>query len=61
LWFIKKTKPVFKQADAHAGGWISAMDNIKQTNVFATGACDKKLKIWGIEGELKGINVIKEI
>lgn len=48
LWNTRKTKPIFKCADAHSQGWISAMDNIKQSNVLATGGIDKTVKIWGI-------------
>jgi len=54
---------VFKLALAHQKGWISAMDNIKQTNVFATAGIDHVVKIWGIDsdpkGEPKGINLLK--
>jgi hypothetical protein len=35
------------------------MDNLKQTNVFATGGIDRIVKIWGIEGDLKGIRLLK--
>ncbi|CAM5999699.1 unnamed protein product [Sphagnum balticum] len=37
------------------------MDNLKQTNVFATAGIDHRVKLWSIEGELKGINLMKEI
>jgi WD40 repeat protein len=50
LWHTKKSKPVFKFPHAHQKGWISALDNLKQTNVFATGGIDHVVKIWGIEG-----------
>jgi WD40 repeat protein len=61
LWHVKKTKPVFKTAVAHSKGWISALDNIKQSNVFATAGIDHVVKIWGIEGDAKGMNLLKEI
>lgn len=61
IWITKKTKPVFKCQVAHAKGWISAMDNIKQSNVFATGGIDHTVKIWGIEGDHSAINVLQEV
>lgn len=48
-------------ANAHPKGWISAMDNIKQTNVLATAGIDRTVKIWGIEGEAKGLKLMREI
>jgi WD40 repeat protein len=48
LWNTKKTKPVFKFAHAHQKGWISALDNIKQSNIFATAGIDHVVKVWGI-------------
>ena len=61
LWNTKKMKPVFKFAEAHSQGWISAMDNIKQSNVFATAGIDKSVKLWGIEGDNTGLKVLKEL
>lgn len=61
LWFIKKTKPVFKLAGAHEKGWIGALDTIKQSNVFASGGIDGVIKLWGIEGDLKGLTCLKTI
>jgi WD40 repeat protein len=49
LWNTKKIKPVFKYPLAHQKGWISALDNLKQTNIFATAGIDHVIKIWGIE------------
>ncbi len=48
LWHAKKSKPVFKLQRAHLKGWISALDTIKQSNIFATGGIDRVVKIWGI-------------
>ena len=48
LWSTKKTKPAFKVAQAHPSGWISALDNIKQSNIFATAGIDKTVKLWNI-------------
>ena len=61
LWNIRKTKPVFKCQLAHAKGWISALDNIKQSNIFATGGVDNTVKIWGVEGDNRGVNVLQEV
>jgi WD40 repeat protein len=61
LWHHKKTKPVFKFNDAHPLGWISALDNIKQTNVFATAGIDRVVKIWGIEGDHSGMKLLREV
>jgi hypothetical protein len=52
---------VFKFARAHSKGWISALDNLKQTNVFATAGIDHVVKVWGIQGEAKGVNLLKEL
>jgi WD40 repeat protein len=59
LWNAKKTKPVFKFAHAHQKGWISALDNIKQSNIFATAGIDHVVKVWGIQGEAKGVNLLQ--
>jgi WD40 repeat protein len=48
LWYIKRNKPIFKNAEAHYG-WISALDSLKQSNIFASGGTDQTIKIWGIE------------
>lgn len=48
LWYIKRNKPIFKNAAAHEG-WICALDTVKQSNIFASGGTDKIIKIWGIE------------
>lgn len=61
LWHTKKSKPVFKLSGAHKKGWISALDNLKQTNIFATAGIDHVVKVWGIEGDNKGINLLKEV
>ncbi len=61
LWHNKKTKPVFKMPNAHAKGWVSALDNIKQTNIFASGGIDHVVKIWGIEGEGNQLSLLKEV
>ena len=61
LWHTRKIKPVFKLPAAHPKGWISAMDNLKQTNILATAGIDRTVKLWGIEGESKGLNLLKEI
>ncbi len=61
LWSHKKTKPVFKFNDAHPGGWISALDNIKQSNIFATAGIDHVVKLWGIEGESSGLTLLREV
>jgi len=45
--------------NAHSKGWISAMDNIKQTNVLATAGIDRTVKIWGIEGDSKGLKLLR--
>lgn len=61
LWNIRKTKPVFKCQDAHGKGWIAAMDNIKQSNIFATAGIDHSVKIWGIEEDNRGIELLQEL
>ena len=61
LWNIRKTKPVFKYQLAHSKGWISALDNIKQSNVFATGGIDSTVKIWAVDGDNKGMQVLQEL
>lgn len=47
-------------ANAH-NSWIGALDSVRQTNVFASGDCDKSIKIWAIGPELKNFNLIHEI
>lgn len=60
LWHTRRSKPVFKNIEAH-DGWICALDTLKQTNVFASGGTDNVIKIWGIEGDMKGMNKLREI
>ena len=55
LWNTKKTKAVFKAPQAHPSGWISALDNIKQSNILATAGIDHCLKIWAIENDHLGL------
>lgn len=47
LWSTKRKKPVHKFVKAH-DGWIGGLGVIPQSNYFATGAIDKKVKIWKI-------------
>jgi WD40 repeat protein len=61
LWHAKKSKPVFKLPRAHLKGWISALDTIKQSNIFATGGIDRVVKIWGIEGDNAGLKCLHQI
>jgi ribosomal RNA-processing protein 9 len=61
LWSTKKTKPTFKLPNAHPKGWISAMDNIKQSNLLATAGIDRTVKVWAIEGDHSGLKLLKEI
>ena len=61
LWNIRRTKPVFKYQLAHPKGWISALDNIKQSNIFATAGIDNTVKIWAIEGDNKGVENLQEL
>ena len=49
LWSLKRKKPLDKFRGAH-DSWIVSMDSLKQTNILATGGCDKRLKLWGIAG-----------
>lgn len=58
LWHTRRSKAVFKNADAHEG-WICALDTLKQSNIMASGGTDKTVKIWGIENEMKGMTKIK--
>ena len=60
MWHTRRTKPVFKCADAHSKGWISALDSIKQSNIFASGGVDRVVKLWAIEGECSGIRCLQE-
>lgn len=56
---------MFKLPGAHKSGWISAMDNIKQSNIFATAGIDHAVKLWAIEsdakGDPKGIHPLREV
>ena len=61
LWSQKRKKPLFKLSKAHENGWICALDNIKQSNIFATGAIDRMIKIWAIGENSKSIRQVKEI
>lgn len=58
IWNTKKTKAVFKSPEAHPLGWISAMDNIKQSNILATAGIDHTVKIWAIEGDHAGLKEV---
>ena len=61
LWHAKKSKPVFKLQRAHLKGWISALDTIKQSNIFATAGIGRVVKIWGIEGDNAGLKCLREV
>lgn len=37
------------------------MDNIKQSNIFATAGIDHSVKIWGIEEDNRGIELLQEL
>lgn len=47
--------------DAHPKGWISALDNIKQTNILASAGIDRVVKIWSVEGEGNALSLLKEV
>jgi WD40 repeat protein len=58
LWHAKRSKPVFKNQEAHSG-WICALDSLKQSNIFASGGTDSTIKIWGIDAEMKGMTKLR--
>lgn len=60
LWHTRRSKAVFKNVEAH-DGWICALDTLKQTNVLASGGTDNLIKIWGIDGDMKGMTKLREI
>ena len=37
------------------------MDTLKQTNILATGGIDRSVRIWGVEGEGRGLNLLREV
>lgn len=46
---------------AHPKGWISALDNIKQTNIVASAGIDRVVKIWGVEGAGNELSLLKQV
>lgn len=60
LWHTRRSKPVFKNLEAHKG-WICALDTLKQTNILASGGTDNVLKIWGIDEDMKNMTKLREI
>ena len=61
LWHARKSKPVFKHHHGHKKGWISALDEVRQSNIFATGGIDHVVKIWAIQGESTGVSLLHEV
>ena len=41
--------------------WIVALDSLNQTNIIASGGCDKQIKLWSIVGEMKGLSLLRTI
>lgn len=60
LWSQKKKKQIFKNQTAHEG-WVCSLSSLRQTNIVASGDSARKIKIWGINDEMKGMTLLHEI
>lgn len=60
LWGTHKKKPIYTIREAHknANGipcWVTAIDALKNTDLFVSGSSSGSIKVWRIQGEFQAI------
>ena len=66
VWTISKKNPVVTVKDAHEDrnnqkAWISAVGTLKNTDLFASGSSDGKIRVWKIAQKFQGVEPLFEI
>ena len=66
VWNINKKKPILTVKDAHDDrnnqkSWISAVGTLKNTDLFASGSSDGKIRVWKITEKFRNVEPLFEI